>query len=60
MATYSSTLAWIIPWTEEPGGLQSLGSQSQTQLSEYSSDLQKCKIISWSCFKVGDNLLYQR
>ena len=25
MATYSSTLAWIIPWTEEPGGLQSMG-----------------------------------
>ena len=34
--------------------------QSQIQLSDYSSDLQKCKIISWSCFKVGDNLLYQR
>ena len=29
IATYSSILAWIIPWTEEPGGLQSLGSQSQ-------------------------------
>ena len=27
MATYSSTLAWRIPWTEELGGLQSLGSQ---------------------------------
>ena len=26
MATHSSTLAWRIPWTEEPGGLQSLGS----------------------------------
>ena len=25
MATYSSILAWRIPWTEEPGGLQSLG-----------------------------------
>ena len=25
MTTYSSTLAWIIPWTEEPGGLQSMG-----------------------------------
>ena len=24
MATYSSTLAWEIPWTEEPGGLQSM------------------------------------
>ena len=27
MATHSSTLAWKIPWTEEPGGLQSMGSQ---------------------------------
>ena len=27
MATHSSTLAWKIPWTEEPGGLQSKGSQ---------------------------------
>ena len=27
MATYYSTLAWKIPWTEEPGGLQSMGSQ---------------------------------
>ena len=26
-ATYSSMLAWRIPWTEEPGGLQSMGSQ---------------------------------
>ena len=27
MATLSSILAWRIPWTEEPGGLQSMGSQ---------------------------------
>ena len=27
MATHSSILAWTIPWTEEPGGLQSMGSQ---------------------------------
>ena len=34
MATHSSTLAWEIPWTEEPGGLQSMGLQkSWTQLS---------------------------
>ena len=26
-ATHSSVLAWIIPWTEEPGGLQFMGSQ---------------------------------
>ena len=27
MATHSSVLAWRIPWTEEPGGLQSIGLQ---------------------------------
>ena len=27
MATHSILLAWIIPWTEEPGGVQSMGSQ---------------------------------
>ena len=27
MATYSNILAWRIPWTEEPGGLQSVGSK---------------------------------
>ena len=27
MATHPSTLVWKIPWTEEPGGLQSMGSQ---------------------------------
>ena len=35
MATHSSTLAWKIPWTEEPGKLQSMGSQSQTQLKDF-------------------------
>ena len=34
MATHSSILAWRIPWTEEPGGLQTMGLQkSQMRLS---------------------------
>ena len=33
MATHPSILAWRIIWTEEPGGLQSMGSESQTRLS---------------------------
>ena len=33
MATHSSILAWRIPWTEEPGRLQSMGLQESTQLS---------------------------
>ena len=34
MATHSNILAGIIPWTEEAGRLQSMGSQSQTGLSD--------------------------
>ena len=34
MATHSSILAWRIPWTEEPGGLQSMGSQKSRDTSE--------------------------
>ena len=33
MTIRSRTIAWKIPWTEEPGRLQSMGSQSRTQLS---------------------------
>ena len=36
MATHSSILAWRIPWTEEPGGLQSTGvTKSRTRLSDF-------------------------
>ena len=35
MATHSSILAWRIPWTEEPGRLQSMGSQSPTGLCDF-------------------------
>ena len=31
IATHSSILAWRIPWTKEPGRIQSIGTQSQTQ-----------------------------
>ena len=31
MATHSSILAWRLPWTEEPGGLQSMGSPRRRQ-----------------------------
>ena len=33
MANHSSILAWKIPWTEEPGGLQSIGCKESEQLS---------------------------
>ena len=35
MATHFSILAWEIPWTEEAGRLQTMGSQSQTWLSDF-------------------------
>ena len=35
MATHFSILAWRMPWTEEPNGLQSMGLQSQTRLSNF-------------------------
>jgi len=38
MAPHSSTLAWKIPWTEEPGGLQSMGSRRVRHLlSDFTS-----------------------
>ena len=37
MATHSSVVAWRIPWTEEPGGLLSMGSQSRPRLKQLSS-----------------------
>ena len=42
MATVSSNFGWRIPWTEEPGGLQSTGSQGRTQLSHSA-----CTAIKW-------------
>ena len=35
LAIHSSTLAWKIPWTEEPDKLQSMRSQSRTGLSDF-------------------------
>ena len=47
MATYSSILAWRIPWTEEPGGLQSMGSQRDTS---------EPLILSRGCQRAGETL----
>ena len=40
MAPRSSTLAWKVPWTEEPGGVQSMWSLSQTRLSDFTFTFQ--------------------
>ena len=49
MAVHSSILAWEIPWTEEPGRLQSMGSQRVRQASEHAHTciLRKHSIIIW-------------
>ena len=38
MGTHSSTLAWRIPWTEEPGGLWSTESQKELDMTEWLND----------------------
>ena len=50
MATHSSILAWRIPWTEEPGGLQSMGSQESgtTEQLTLSLSLGQMASGSWS------------
>ena len=47
MATHSSVLAWRIPWTEEPGGLPSIGvAQSGTRLKRLSSSSSNSSLFS--------------
>ena len=56
MATYSSVLPWEIPWTEEPGGLQSMGSQkSQTteRLDSNSSSWNEMHVLANLQLPVG-------
>ena len=52
LATHSSILAWRVPWTEEPDGLQSMGSQSDTTegltLSLFISKVTLC-LVSIGC-----------
>ena len=51
MSTHSSILAWRIPWTEEPGRLQSMESQSWTQLTHWTTaNLMGCHC--WDCITV--------
>ena len=42
MASHSSILAWRIPWTEEPGGLQSMGSQESDTIEWLTHNITQC------------------
>jgi len=51
MTTHSSALAWKIPWTEEPGRLQSMGvTKSWTQLSDFTF------FLSWLLWKAASKI----
>ena len=58
MAPHSSTLAWKIPWTEEPGGLQSMGSleSDTTEQLHFHFSLSRTGVgngnpLQWSCLE---------
>ena len=57
MATHSSTLAWKIPWTEEPGGSQSMGSQRVGHDWATSLHFQSC--LSLALLQLSYNLGFQ-
>ena len=59
MATHSSTPAWRIPWTDEPGGLQSTGSQNRTRLKRLSTVKYRCKYKQSSKSDIFLNEKYQ-
>ena len=44
MATHSSILAWRIPWTEDPGGLQSMESK-ELDMTEHTHTYTQCHVI---------------
>ena len=53
MATHSSILAWKIPWTEEPDGLQSMGvAKSRTQLNDLATKQQLACLGSFTLMHV--------
>ena len=55
MATHSSILAWEIPWTEEPDGLQSTGSQRVGHDFTFTFNPRECVAALHLVFKQGMN-----
>ena len=53
MATHSSILAWRRPWTEEPGGLQSIGSQEWDTTERLSLLLLLYALEFFCCYSLG-------
>ena len=60
MATHSSSLAWRIPWTEEPGRLQSMGLKSRTRLKQLNNNFRNTLLCFFLIMKfpmVGKNAI---
>ena len=55
MATHSSILAWRIPWTEEPGGLQSTGRKESDTTERLDFHFHNYS-VQFSCSVVSDSL----
>ena len=58
-ATHSSVLAWRIPWTEEPGGLQSMGSQRvrhDWETNSFTLSVESCREGTWKCLVLSPGL----
>ena len=56
MATHSSILEWRIPWTEEPGGLQPMGSQRVTEATEHTCTQAVYRALLSCCFPYLEKL----
>ena len=56
MTTYSSILAWRIPWTEEPSGLQSKGSQ-RVRHNLPNEPPQQHSLIAWTARRSNESIL---
>ena len=56
MATHSSILAWRIPWTEEPGRLWSIGSQSWTTEATEHARLRRCIAYMYHIFFIHSSV----
>ena len=55
MATHCSILAWRIPWTEEPGGLQSMGPVAKNQIQLKQLSMHACMHISGNQYHPAGN-----
>ena len=55
MATHCSILAWRIPWTEEPGGLQSMGPVAKNQIQLKQLSTHACMHISGNQYHPAGN-----